>query len=68
MTLPAKDWLKKKTHNKVDARGLIGAEIAARAFKAKERTERAKKKSLNTLRPADESQGDSTDIVHTPYL
>jgi ribosomal protein L15E len=55
MTLPAKDWLKKKTHSKVDARGLTSAEIVTRALKAKERTERAKKKSLNTPCPVDKS-------------
>jgi hypothetical protein len=34
-----REWLKKKTHGRVDARGLTGAEIAGRALKAQERTE-----------------------------
>jgi ribosomal protein L15E len=47
MTLPAKDWLKKKTHSKVDARGLTSAEIAARALKAKNaRSEQRRKVSI----------------------
>jgi hypothetical protein len=29
-----REWLKKKIHGKADARGLTGAEIAGRAFKA----------------------------------
>jgi hypothetical protein len=35
-----REWVKKKTHGKADARGLTGAEIAGRALKAQERKER----------------------------
>jgi hypothetical protein len=31
-----REWVKKKTHGKADARGLTGAEIAGRALKAQE--------------------------------
>ena len=31
-----REWIKKKTHGKADARGLTGAEIAGRALKGKE--------------------------------
>ena len=32
-----REWAKKKTHGKADARGLTGAEIAGRELKAQER-------------------------------
>jgi hypothetical protein len=32
-----REWIKKKTHGKADARGLTGAEIAGRELKAQER-------------------------------
>ena len=32
-----REWVKKKTHGKADARGLTGAEIAGRELKAQER-------------------------------
>jgi hypothetical protein len=63
-----REWLKKKTHGRVDARGLTGAEIAGRALKAQERTEQAREKSLNIPCPADQSQGDCIEVGRTPYL
>jgi hypothetical protein len=55
-----REWVKKKTHGKADARGLTGAEIAGRALKARERQERA---TLNTPCPAGPSQGDCIKVV-----
>jgi hypothetical protein len=60
-----REWVKKKTHGKADARGLTGAEIAGRALKAQERKERA---TLNTHCPAGPSQGDCIKMHHTPNL
>jgi hypothetical protein len=42
-----REWIKKKTHGKADARGLTGAEIAGRALKGKERKGGATR-SVNT--------------------
>jgi len=60
-----REWVKKRTHGKADARGLTGAEIAGRALKAQERKERA---TLNTPCPAGPSQGDCIQMHHTPNL
>src|SRR5271154_3594976 len=44
--------LRNKTHDKADARGLAGAEIAGRALRAQENSWCAACKSLNTPCPA----------------
>jgi hypothetical protein len=43
-----REWVKKKTHGKANARGLTGAEIAGRELKAQDRAA----KGINTLCPA----------------
>jgi len=47
-----REWIKKKSHGKADARSLTGAEIAGRALKAQEKKELAANKALNTPCPA----------------
>ena len=37
LTIKKREWVKKKTHGKANARGLTGAEIAGRELKAQER-------------------------------
>jgi hypothetical protein len=60
-----REWVKKKTHGKADARGLTGAEIAGRALKGKERKERA---ALNTPCPIGLSQGDCIEVLGSPQV
>jgi hypothetical protein len=60
-----REWVKKKTHGKADARGLTGAEIAGRALKAQERKERA---ALNTPCPTGPSQGDCIEVLHASQV
>jgi hypothetical protein len=60
-----REWIKKKTHGKADARGLTGAEIAGRALKGKERKERA---ILNTPCPLGPSQGDCIEVLGSPQV
>ena len=40
LPIPKKKWVPKKAHNKANARGLTGAEIAARELNARERAQR----------------------------
>ena len=58
-----REWINKKTHRKADARGLIGAEIAGRVLKGKEREERA---ALTTPYPVGPSQGDCIEVLRSP--
>jgi hypothetical protein len=46
-----REWIKKKTHGKADARGLTSVEIAGRRLRAQENKERAAYKALNTPCP-----------------
>jgi hypothetical protein len=58
-----REWIKKRTHGRADARGLTGAEIAGRVLKGKERDERA---ALITPCPAGPSQGDCIEVLRSP--
>jgi hypothetical protein len=57
-----REWAKRRTHGKANARGLTSAETSSRALKAKERREQA---TLNTPCPVEPSRRGYRDIRHS---
>jgi hypothetical protein len=65
--VPKRQFRKKKTHGKADARGLTGAELAQKTLLAEERAERSSSKRRATSPEVLGGGDDDNDVVTIPH-